>query len=185
MKSILHTCLILAVVWTGAVFAQDRFPGQVDLTPMQQAIGHTAEVNLNFGNVMIRGFAEGMRSSNEQLADLLDSVAGVRVMVYDDVDTESLRPLYTETLLDLANDGWTPALEVRGDDEQVDIYIKESADVVDGVMLMVNGDDGSAVFVNVYGMLDPYFIGQVVGKGLDFDDLDLDVLLEMGKDDEF
>lgn len=185
MKSISHICLMLAVTWAGMVFAQDRFTGQVDLTPMQQAIGHTAEVNLNFGNVMIRGFAEGIRASNERLADLLDSVAGVRVMVYEDVDAESLRPLYTETLLDLTNAGWTAALEVRGDDEQVDVYIKESADIVDGIMIMVNGEDGSAVFVNVYGMLDPVFIGQVIGKGLELDDLDLDVLLELGKEDEF
>ena len=185
MKSILSTGLVLAALCAGTVFAQDRMVGQVDLTPMQQAIGHTAEVNLNFGNVMIRGLAEGMRGSNDRLADLLDSVAGVRVMVYEDVDAESLRPLYTETLLDLANDGWTAALEVRGDDEQVDIYVKESVDIVDGIMVMVNGEDGSAVFVNVYGALDPVFIGQLIGKGLDFDDLDMDVLMEIGKDDDF
>ncbi|MEM7053388.1 MAG: DUF4252 domain-containing protein, partial [Pseudomonadota bacterium] len=84
---------------------------------------------------------------------------------------------------DLANSGWTAALEVRGDEEQVDIYLLESADLVDGVMIMVNGDDGSAVFINVYGMLDPVFIGQTIGKGLDFHDFDLEALLEIGSEE--
>ena len=183
MKSIPSIVLIVCLVWTGTAFAQDGFVGKVDLRPFEQAIDQSAEVNLNFGNAMMRGFAEGMRQSNPRLADLLDSVTGVRVMVYDDVDAESIRPLYTETLLDLANAGWTAALEVRGDDEQVDIYLLESADLVDGVMIMVNGDDGSAVFINIYGMLDPVFIGQTISQGMDFDDFDIEALLEIGKDE--
>jgi len=108
-------------------------------------------------------------------------VAGLRVMVYDDIESDVMLPLYNETLSQLAFEGWTAAIEIRDDDDQVDVYIKESVDFVDGIMVMVNEQNGDLVFVNIYGALDPVFIGQVISSGINFGDLDLDDLKDLAQ----
>ncbi|MEM1080176.1 MAG: DUF4252 domain-containing protein [Pseudomonadota bacterium] len=182
MNRFLTVAIVILLLCSNALMAQNRLAGQVDLVPVQDAIGATPEVNLNFGNAILQGFAEGFRGSNDTLADLLGSVAGLRVMVYEEVDNQSLLPLYNETLSQLAFDGWTPALEIRDNTDQVDVYIKETADIVEGLMIMVNEQDGGAVFVNIFGAMDPVFIGQAISGGLDFSDLDLDQLGDLMND---
>ena len=36
-----------------------------------------------------------------------------------------------------------------------------------------------AVFINVFGALDPVFIGQTIGGGIDFNDFDLEDLMQI------
>ncbi len=181
MKQWTQAILILSVLLSQSALAQTMLSGQVDLRPIQQSINATPEVNLNFGNAIIQGFAEGLRGSNDNLADVLSTVAGLRVMVYDDIESDVMLPLYNETLSQLAFEGWTAAIEIRDDDDQVDVYIKESVDFVDGIMVMVNEQNGDLVFVNIYGALDPVFIGQVISSGINFGDLDLDDLKDLAQ----
>lgn len=176
MKVLRIAMLLLCIPFAANALAQA--PGQVDLEPVKDAFGTTPKVNLNFGNAMIRGLAEGLRETNADVADLISGVMGVRVMVFEGVDGSLARTFVSDTTFALGNEGWTPAIEVREDREFVDVYIKESGEFVDGIVLMVTGDGDEAVFINVFGALDPVFIGKTLGGGIDFSNFDLEALMQ-------
>ncbi len=181
MNALRIALLLLAVPFATQALAQA--PGQVDLEPVKEVFGTTPNVNLNFGNTMIQGLAEGFRGTNADLADLISGVAGLRVMVFEDVEGSLARTFVSDTAFELGNQGWTPAVEVRDESDHVDIYIKESGEFVDGIVLMVTESSGDAVFINVFGALDPVFIGKTLGGGVDFSNFDLEELMSAGNGD--
>ncbi|NKI35243.1 DUF4252 domain-containing protein [Wenzhouxiangella sp. XN79A] len=180
MKIITALAILFWLPLAGTAFAQADAPGQVDLEPVKTLFGASPKVNINFGSAMMRGFAEGFRETNGPIADLVGSVSGLRVMVFEDVDGSRASDFVARTTASLAGDGWTPAVEVRDGDDQIDIYMKESTDVIDGIVLMVTeAGNGDAVFINIFGALDPVFIGQTLGGGIDFNDFDLEDLMSI------
>jgi hypothetical protein len=182
--------VLLFLISTAPVTAQDERVGKIDLSPMADAIGTTPTVNINFGPAMMRGFAESMRGNSPELADVIASISGLRLMVFEDVDGSLARERVVETTGRLEREGWTPAVEVREDDAQVDLFLNESDQFVEGLVLVVTEQGGSAVFANVYGNLDPVVIGKLIGSGnalksLDFDDFaaQFQSMAENGGDD--
>ncbi|MDX1625078.1 MAG: DUF4252 domain-containing protein [Wenzhouxiangellaceae bacterium] len=167
------TATAFAMAMASPGLAQEP-PGRVDMAPVSEAAGSLPKVNLNFQSAMVRAFAESMRGTNEALADLLDSIQGVRVMVYEDVDGAAFRGVADELNAELASRGWTQAMEVRDGSTHVDLLLVEGQDFIDGLVAMITEEQGDAVFVNVYGTLDPVLIGNLVREGIDFADLDLE-----------
>ncbi len=181
LSTLVKTLAVLAwIPFAASAWAQAPVPGKVDLDPVKELFGTTPKVNINFGSAMMRGFSEGFRETNAELADLVGSVSGLRVMVFEDVDGSRAGGFVAETTAALADDGWTPAVEVRDDGDRVDIYMKESAEFIDGIVLMITeAGNGDAVFINIFGALDPVFIGKTIGGGIDFNDFDLDDLMSI------
>lgn len=176
MKTAIRTILFTTLLLGSTAHAQSGDIGQVDLNPIADAIGTTPKVNLNFGPAMMKGFAESFRGSNAELAGILDSVSGLRLMVFEDADATAARSRVEQTANDLGGDGWTPAMEVRDGETRVDLFLNESEQFVEGLVLMVLDGDDTAVFANIFGDLDPVVIGKLIGKGnalngVDFDDL--------------
>ena len=87
MNNAFRTLLFSTVLLSSTAFAQSSDIGQVDLKPIGEAIGVTPKLNLNFGPAMMKGFAESFRGSNAELAGIIDSISGLRLMVFEDVDT--------------------------------------------------------------------------------------------------
>lgn len=181
MKNAFHTIVYSSLLCSSLLlgstaFAQSSDIGQVDLKPIADAIGSTPKVNLNFGSAMMKGFAESFRGSNAELAGIIDSISGLRLMVFEDIDTSGARGQVEQTVGALSKAGWTPAMEVRDGDSHVDLFLNESENFVEGLVLMVLDGDDTAVFANIYGDIDPVVIGKLIGSGnaldgLDFDDL--------------
>ncbi|MEX2499566.1 MAG: DUF4252 domain-containing protein [Wenzhouxiangellaceae bacterium] len=176
MKNAIRTIVFSAILCSSTVFAQSGSIGQVDLKPITDAIGSNPKVNLNFGPAMMKGFAESVRGSNAEVAGILDSISGLRLVVFEDVDTSAARGRVSETAGQLSDAGWTPAMEVRDDGTNVDMYLNESDEFVEGLVLMVTEAGGTAVFINIYGNIDPVVIGKLIGSGnalsgFDFNDL--------------
>ena len=176
MKNSIRTLLFSILLLSSTAFAQSGDIGQVDLNPISEAIGVTPKVNLNFGPAMMKGFAESFRGSNAELAGIIDSISGLRLMVFEDVDTAGARAQVERTVGDLGSAGWTPAMEVRDGDSHVDLFLNESENFVEGLVLMVLDGNDTAVFANIYGDIDPVVIGKLIGsgdalKGVSFEDL--------------
>ncbi|MFO7764206.1 MAG: DUF4252 domain-containing protein [Wenzhouxiangellaceae bacterium] len=176
MKTVIRTILLSTVLLGSAAFAQSDDIGQVDLGPIAGAIGATPKVNLNFGPAMMRGFAESFRGSNAELAGIIDSVSGLRLMVFEDAGIAAARGRIEETASELSIAGWTPAMEVRDGETRVDLFLNESEEFVEGLVLMVLDGGDTAVFANIYGDLDPVVIGKLIGSGNALDGMELDDL---------
>lgn len=65
-------------------------------------------------------------------------------------------------------------MEVRDGDTHVDLFLNESAQFVEGLVLMVIDGDESAVFANLYGDIEPEVIGRLIGSGNAFDGIDFE-----------
>lgn len=174
MKTAIRTVLLSTVLVGSAAFAQTDDIGQVDLSPIAGAIGATPKVNLNFGPAMMKGFAESFRGSNAELANILDSVSGLRLMVFEEGGIAGAREHVAETASELTTAGWTPAMEVRDGETRVDLFLNESENFVEGLVLMVMDGEETAVFANIYGDLDPVVIGKLIGSGTALDGLDFE-----------
>jgi len=165
MNNAFRTLLFSTLLLSSTAFAQSSDIGQVDLKPIGDAIGVTPKVNLNFGPAMMKGFAESFRGSNAELAGIIDSISGLRLMVFENVDASGARDQVERTVGDLGNAGWTPAMEVRDGDTHVDLFLNESENFVEGLVLMVLDGEDTAVFANIYGDIDPVVIGKLIGSG--------------------
>jgi len=173
MNNTVRTLLVSTVLLGSAAFAQSEDIGRFDLGPIAGAVGASPKVNLNFGPAMMKGFAESLRGSNAELAGIIDSVSGLRLMVFEDVGIEEARGRVAEAASELGTAGWTPAMEVRDGDTRVDLFLNESDQFVEGLVLMVIDGDDTAVLANVYGDLDPVVIGKLIGSGDALNGLDL------------
>jgi len=173
MTTAIRTLLISTLLLGSAAFAQSDDIGQVDLGPIASAIGVTPKVNLNFGSAMMKGFAESFRGRNAELADIIGSVSGLRVMVFEESGIAEARGRVAETASELDAAGWTAAMEVRDGETRVDLFLNESEEFVEGLVLMVMDGDDTAVFANIYGKLDPVVIGKLIGSGGALGDLNL------------
>jgi len=156
--------------------AQDPNAGRFDLAPIQTALAAAPKVNLNFGPAMMSGFAETVRGQNPELAGIIESIRGLRLMVFEALDPVHARAQTDSMLTALGGEGWTAALEVRDEDAHVDLYLIESDRFVDGLVLMVTEGEGTVVVANVYGAIDPALIGRLISQGGALDGFDLESL---------
>lgn len=166
--------LILAAFSLAATAAQ---PGEVDLAPVASALTTKPTVNIRFGPAMMAGFAETMRESNPEMARILGSVTGLRLMVFEDADSTTAEPEVSGLIERLNDEGWSPAIQVRDDGTRVDLYLMESSEFVNGLTLLLR-DGSDVVFANIHGDLDPVMIGKLIGSGQAMSGFDLDGLME-------
>ncbi|MDT8438646.1 MAG: DUF4252 domain-containing protein [Wenzhouxiangellaceae bacterium] len=169
---VLFVAALVASIPFASAWAQERAVGQVDLSSLAESFTVTPKVNLNFGPAMMAGFAETVRGQNTEAAEVLSTIRGLRVMVFEDVDTSLVEGSVAEVAARLAADGWTPALEVRDTDARVDMFLIESGQFVKGLAVLVREGGGTAVFANVYGDIEPAVIGKLIAQGNALDGLD-------------
>jgi hypothetical protein len=171
-------CLTLSLTLAStSVPARASDTGQVDLAPLAATMDATPKVNLAFGPAMMAGFAETMRQNNPELADILKSVRGLRVMVYEGIDNTGAQDPIVELVNRLGAQGWSPALTVRDDTTKVDLLLIESDQYVNGLTLLVRDGKSTAVFANIHGNLDPVVIGRLIGSGKAMGDFSLEGLM--------
>lgn len=170
--------VVLALALSAPALSQSADAGQFDLSPIAGAVGQTPKVNINFGPAMMAGFAETLAPNSPELGDVIRSISGLRLMVFEDVEGVDFSGRIAQAAAELRQDGWTAAIEVREDDANVDLYLNESQQFVEGLVLMVTEEGGAAVFANIFGDLDPVMIGRMIGSGEALRNLDLGAISE-------
>ncbi len=177
MKTIFTALLLCLFLPFSAVMAQTDDSGRVDLAPLAGSLGVTPKVNINFGPAMMAGFAETLRQANPEMAGVLGGVTGLRVMVFEGVDTRGAEPQVLGIIDQLAARGWTPAVTVEDDDTRINLLLLESDTAVNGLVLLLRDGADTAVFANIHGTLDPIMIGRMIGSGQAMQGLDLEALM--------
>ncbi|MEN1727238.1 MAG: DUF4252 domain-containing protein [Pseudomonadota bacterium] len=174
IKASVFAMLMLTGLIASSAQAQDGYFNIDGLTA-----GLQPKVNINFGPAMMAGFAETMGNSNPDMSTVLGGIYGVRLMVFEDLDdTSDLAVEIDLAVNELIGEGWTQALQVREDDEQVDLFMLESGQYVTGMVLMVRESNETVVMANIHGEMDPVLVGRMVGSGNMFDGFDLDSIFE-------
>ncbi len=162
-----------------AAQAQD---GKFNLDPLVGSL--EPKVNINFGPAMMAGFAESMTNSNPDLSSLLAGIQGLRLMVFEDLsDTRELASEIAASIDELVDQGWNLAVQVKEDNEQIDLFILESGQLVTGIVLMVRESSDTAVLANIHGEMNPVLVGRLVASGKLFEGFDFGAMIERAASD--
>lgn len=174
MKTI---ALVISLVFaTQTAWSADEatadMPGYVDFSELSQDYGEP-RVMVNLGGSLLK-LVGSMKHDDPVAEEALKSLDSVRIHVYDTAgDTRSADARMDAVSSKLANQDWEQIVRVQEPEDRVNIYVKHSADRIQGLMIMaVNAEE--AVFVNVLGDIDPAHLNNVVA-GIDVvDDFDVD-----------
>jgi hypothetical protein len=149
---------VLAILAGTTALAQEYFDfGRIRGVPDEPAV----QVDLN---PMLLGFAgNSARGVDPQIADLLSSLDGVRVRVYNTIeDIDDVGRYVNDTSEQLTRAGWEQIVSVQ-EDANIRIFIQGDEQFVTGLTgMIVNGNE--AIFVNVVGSISSEQVGQLMAR---------------------
>ena len=112
-------------------------------------------VALSIGPTLLH-FAAGYVDNDPEVRDLLRSLDGVRVRVYEiDGDAERVAGRMMNMSVKLQDDGWEPVMQVRQPDEQVHVLMRTVDGGICGMTVLVMDGMNEAVVVNIMGDIRP------------------------------
>lgn len=152
-----------------------KHPGYVDFEALADLNDEEAKVEVYLREPLIKLISSFMKEEDPELFDILRKLKLVRVQVFD-VDSKTAQRFSEKssaTAKRLDSKGWERIVRVREDGEHIDVYLKPSEDYewIQGIVIMVIGNDDEAVFVNIVGDIRPEDISRL-GEHFDIDELD-------------
>jgi hypothetical protein len=103
------------------------------------------------------------------VAELFKRLQGVRIRVFENASvTAGALDYVKEVSSRLSDGGWEPVVTVNTEAEQVRIFMKINADIVEGITVMAV-EENEAAFINVIGNLNPAQLDKVM------DNFDVDI----------
>lgn len=172
MKTLIQSLTLSIALIATSLAAQSPDNGQFDLSGLSGDL--SPKININFGPAMMSGFSESMASSNPDLSSILGGVTGLRLMIFEDVETSGLEPGITSAVDRLTAAGWNQAVQIREDDTLIDLFMMETPDYVKGLVLLLRDDGDTLILANVHGDLNPAAVGRLVASGNAFNGWNFD-----------
>ncbi len=108
-------------------------------------------------------FAAGFMDDEPETRDLLRSLDGVRIRIYEiNGDASRVAQRIYRMSEHLQEDGWQPVLLVREQDEEVHMLLRMKNDHISGMTVLVSDGESEAVIVNLMGEIRPEQFGDVM-----------------------
>jgi hypothetical protein len=171
------TALMTAVPAIAQEDALKDYPGYVDFGELSEIFGEPA-VQISVGQSLLNLVGSLSASEDPEAAELFRKLNGVRVNVFETSEmADGAVALVQDISGKLGQRGWESVVTVNSADEQVRIFMKMSAESVEGITVMAV-EETEAVFINVIGNIDPAELGRVM------DNFDVDIDGATGKSDE-
>ncbi len=168
-------CALLLFGAASTATAQDSHAdhsGYIDFDSMGDVFGITPSLEVNVHGILMEMAANAARESEPEVSNLLDHLIAVQVRGFDvEFDRMDDFMQHSQRLLErLEGEGWQTVVHVRKDDEQVDVMLNEREGAIAGLLVMVKGEDGERVFVNIVGEIRPEQL-TLLGDAFDIDPL--------------
>jgi hypothetical protein len=133
----------------------ETLPGYVDLGEFVPPESGGTYVEVNLGAPLLALASRFVAVEEPAVAELIRGLRAVRVNVVgiDDANRDALKQRAESIQQSLTGRGWEKVVAVRESGEQVDVYVRSSADgeTVEGITLAVLEAKGEAVFINIVG----------------------------------
>lgn len=152
-----------------------KLPGYVSFESLKVFGDREAKIEVYLKTPMLELVSKFVKSDDPELYAMLSKLKLVRVQVFD-VDYDLSRKFAEEsskTVKELDKKGWEQIVRVNEDEERVYIYVKPSKEYesVQGIVVLVVGDDDEAVFINIVGDIHPDDIARL-GEHFEIEELD-------------
>ena len=119
-------------------------------------------ISLSIGPTLLH-FAARYVDNDPEVRDLLRSLDGVRVRVYEvDGDVQKVAGRMENMSANLQQDGWAPVMLVREHDQQVHMLMRTVDGQICGMTVLVLDGDSEAVIVNLMGEIRPQQFSDVM-----------------------
>jgi hypothetical protein len=157
---------------TAPAFAQEDalkgLPGYVDFGELTGIFGEPS-VEIAVGQSLLNMVGALSSSEDPEVAELFKRLQGVRIRVFENASvTAGALDYVKEVSSRLSDGGWEPVVTVNTEAEQVRIFMKINADIVEGITVMAV-EENEAAFINVIGNLNPAQLDKVM------DNFDVDI----------
>jgi len=141
-------------------------PGYFDFSVFESFAVEGETVDVSLDETLIHFTAASMEEDQPELAAALRKIkrVAVRTFAIDKNDTEEIKSQVAAVEQQLESESWTKVVRVMEKSEQVNVFIKSSAGVIDGLAVMVFEFGDEAVFVNVMGEIDPQTLGKIMAN---------------------
>ncbi len=164
--------LLGLVLWVaaGVVYAQDDLagtPGYVDFADLANQFGTAPTLEVNIKGPLLKLVAEASREDDPELADLLLKLDAIQVQGYPLRRSQfrSTERRFAILAEQLGTEGWEPVVTLRDYGQYVDMYVKQNAQAIEGMVLLVlDSEAGETVFINIVGDIDPEEMGRIGNK---------------------
>lgn len=165
------TCILAALI-AAVCIASTANPAQaqrpqsgLNLTEFDRLFNEPPRVEVNVRGSLLRLVVEAARDEDPALAQMLSRLEAVQVRTYN-LGAENRSAVEREASRmggELGRRGWERVVRVRDHNDNVDIFMSESNDVISGLVVMVlSGNE--ATFVNIVGEIDPAEVGMIGRK---------------------
>ena len=130
-------------------------------------------ISLSIGPTLLH-FAANSVLTDAEVRDLLRSLDGVRVRVYEvDGDAQKVAGRMQRMSERLQQDGWEPVMLIQQEDEQAHMLLRMDGDQIRGMTVLVLDGEDEAVIVNLMGEIQPdQFSDVMVALEVDAGDVD-------------
>ncbi|MGV6851446.1 MAG: DUF4252 domain-containing protein [bacterium] len=167
-----HFILALGLFITPFLHAQtiEQQPGYVDFSQLIEMENKEAKVEINLGKLMLGFLAAASKEDDQELANTLSKLIGIRVLVYEKPahyaadNNQQLLNNINGLISKLKQKGWQATVRVKEDDQTVNIFVLIVDEKIVGMTVLVAGDKDDNVFINIVGEIDPAQLGKVSAK---------------------
>jgi hypothetical protein len=119
-------------------------------------------MTLSIGPTLLR-FAANHIDDDPQTRDLLRSLDGVRIRIYEiDGDTGRVAARINSMSEHLQSDGWEPVVLAREADQETHMLLRMSGQQISGMTVLVSDGESEAVVINLMGDIQPDQFGDVM-----------------------
>jgi hypothetical protein len=126
-------------------------------------------ISLSIGPTLLRFAASQMDDDQTEVRDLLRSLDGVRIRVYEvNGDSRRVAGRMDRMSRELQADGWEPVMLIRQENEQTHMLLRMAEDRICGMTVLVLDGATEAVVINLMGEISPEHFGDVM-VALDMD----------------
>ena len=120
-------------------------------------------ISLSIGPALLRFAARHMDDDEAEVRDLLQSLDGVRIRVYEvNGDSQRVAGRMDHMSQKLQADGWEPVMLVRKEDEQAHMLLRTVDDRICGMTVLVLDGETEAVVINLMGEINPQHFSDVM-----------------------
>ena len=158
---LLFALVMLALTSACGILAPSSNDGYADLESLGMRDTNRV-VNLSIGPTLLH-FAANHIDDDPEVRDLLRSLDGVRVRVYEiDGNAGRVASRIDTMSQHLQADGWEPVLLVREENEETRMLIRTVNGRINGMTVLVSDGESEAVIVNLMGDIRPEQFGGVM-----------------------